>query len=1140
MMAGEIPGPSGRMFPHNYVPSSMGGLPSERDMNSVSLQTGEEFLAQFLHDRPTSRATAMRTDTDRAHAKRVGFKFDHKFQPGFEDYMSVHGHRRTASDNVLDVDTHGMQMETDGKLSHDFVDEAIKSHCVTEFTQGLGNCSYSSGRSTILQPDKLKFLCSFGGKILPRPSDGKLRYVGGETRIISISKNLSWQELMQKTLHICNQNHTIKYQLPGEDLDALISVSSDEDLQNMVEEYCGLDKGGGSQRIRIFLIISNESENSSFDMESLQNNSEYQYVVAVNGLSPKKMSIGDCPSQMQHDGDSSSMLFSDSLASYLSSHAVNAANPSGPDGTYLRHPSPIFPIPQPATHSPIHSPPFSPMPIHKDTKSSERQSLEDRLVIDQPSENHNHMDNRHFPYGVPKNHPYLHSDVETSEQLLGPHFDYHSPVAELCPSFNLKDCKNCGYSCSVKPALKEKDLCSEKTSRQHSNSQNMISGSTETIGPNHGIPHAFSDPVLQAHGGGHPSCQIEGFFTSSLGFSTSQLTEKSCKEDKKQPWIISNKEINVSELAMVQKLMPTAGMEFDCSDSSALQGSRNITSCTNADCPEQMHQFEGNVDDANIGSQNYHVHPSLSHNFSKHEEKGALHRGISRAPNDATNKSKLLDTNYHLSGVGGAHLSSQLDALENSVPTSSFITFDISSYFPEQQFVSQTGDGKNGIPVPGSWTGETQPSGSSEQLINNVEHKEENVTALKPSVSWINSLSDIAQNDGFACLSMKEVIDENSRKMTSDSSRNYSSHLSQGVAPQNSRHPDQGVSGSTSSAPLGLSNKNDQNLNLHIDDRPNLFLLQRQPADEVLMGKTSLLDQDPVNYPDPHVQDTDLAKFGYKSGKREEIKQRNDLNAKADSEALLTIEDVTDIVPPNIPASPTIVPHAVNQATLDVDISNTSSINLECECEETSTDDVIESVTDAAIAEIEAGIYGLQIIKNVDLEELQELGSGTFGTVYHGKWRGTDVAIKRLRKSCFAGRTSEQERLTKDFWREAQILSKLHHPNVVAFYGVVPDGVGGTLATVTEYMVNGSLRHVLLRKDRLLDLRKRLMIAMDAAFGMEYLHSKDIVHFDLKCDNLLVNMRDTQRPICKVKIAKIHHDLFFWGSSKEGLPVYSI
>lgn len=74
----------------------------------------------------------------------------------------------------------------------------------------------------------------------------------------------------------------------------------------------------------------------------------------------------------------------------------------------------------------------------------------------------------------------------------------------------------------------------------------------------------------------------------------------------------------------------------------------------------------------------------------------------------------------------------------------------------------------------------------------------------------------------------------------------------------------------------------------------------------------------------------------------------------------------------------------------------------------------------------------------------------------------------RLEK-CYRGLTIWNFSLTfqtKDFWSEAQILSKLHHPNVVAFYGVVPDGAGGTLATVTEFMVNGSLRHVLLRKDR--------------------------------------------------------------------------
>ncbi|KAA8535279.1 hypothetical protein F0562_030282 [Nyssa sinensis] len=162
------------------------------------------------------------------------------------------------------------------------------------------------------------------------------------------------------------------------------------------------------------------------------------------------------------------------------------------------------------------------------------------------------------------------------------------------------------------------------------------------------------------------------------------------------------------------------------------------------------------------------------------------------------------------------------------------------------------------------------------------------------------------------------------------------------------------------------------------------------------------------------------------------------------------------------------------------------------------------------------GMGRLQIIKNSDLEELQELGSGTFGTVYHGKWRGSDVAIKRINDRCFAGKPSEQEHMRDDFWNEAINLADLHHPNVVAFYGVVLDGPGGSVATVTEYMVNGSLRNALQKNERSLDKRKRLLIAMDVAFGMEYLHGKNIVHFDLKSDNLLVNLRDPHRPICKV------------------------
>ncbi|KAI7727448.1 hypothetical protein M8C21_023130, partial [Ambrosia artemisiifolia] len=190
-------------------------------------------------------------------------------------------------------------------------------------------------------------------------------------------------------------------------------------------------------------------------------------------------------------------------------------------------------------------------------------------------------------------------------------------------------------------------------------------------------------------------------------------------------------------------------------------------------------------------------------------------------------------------------------------------------------------------------------------------------------------------------------------------------------------------------------------------------------------------------------------------------------------------------------------------------------------------------------AEEEAIARGLQTIKNDDLEEVKELGSGTYGSVYHGKWKGSDVAIKRIKASCFAGKPSERERLIADFWKEALILGSLHHPNVVSFYGIVRDGPDGSLATVTEFMVNGSLKQFLQKKDRTIDRRKRLIIAMDASFGMEYLHGKNIVHFDLKCENLLVNMRDPHRPICKIGdlgLSKVKQHTLVSGGVRGTLP----
>ncbi|KAJ0231319.1 hypothetical protein HA466_0299830 [Hirschfeldia incana] len=94
----------------------------------------------------------------------------------------------------------------------------------------------------------LKFLCSYGGKILPRSTDGKLRYVGGHTRVLSVPRSISFEELMKKLFEFCGSSVDLRCQLPNGDLETLISVKSDEELANIVEEYDGVVSDGAKIR----------------------------------------------------------------------------------------------------------------------------------------------------------------------------------------------------------------------------------------------------------------------------------------------------------------------------------------------------------------------------------------------------------------------------------------------------------------------------------------------------------------------------------------------------------------------------------------------------------------------------------------------------------------------------------------------------------------------------------------------------------------------------------------------------------------------------------------------------------------------------------------------------------------------------
>ncbi|MED6144389.1 hypothetical protein PIB30_015173 [Stylosanthes scabra] len=141
-------------------------------------------------------------------------------------------------------------------------------------------------------PQRVRFMCSFGGKILPRPHDNQLRYVGGDTRIVAVNRSISFPAFLLKLSKLSGMtNITAKYQLPNEDLDALISVTTDEDVENMMDEYDRIahNQNPRSARLRLFLFPeSSAADDISFagSIGSLLNGSvkrESWFLDALNG-----------------------------------------------------------------------------------------------------------------------------------------------------------------------------------------------------------------------------------------------------------------------------------------------------------------------------------------------------------------------------------------------------------------------------------------------------------------------------------------------------------------------------------------------------------------------------------------------------------------------------------------------------------------------------------------------------------------------------------------------------------------------------------------------------------------------------------------------------------------------------------------
>ena len=161
---------------------------------------------------------------------------------------------------------------------------------------------------------------------------------------------------------------------------------------------------------------------------------------------------------------------------------------------------------------------------------------------------------------------------------------------------------------------------------------------------------------------------------------------------------------------------------------------------------------------------------------------------------------------------------------------------------------------------------------------------------------------------------------------------------------------------------------------------------------------------------------------------------------------------------------------------------------------------------------------------------LKLVGQGQFGRVFCAVHRqnGKLLALKEFAHQRFS---------TKIFLRELHFLAILQHPNVITFHGLEHTPTGRFL--VMDYCEGGTLRN-LMQLNEQLSLVYGLKFIADILSGLEYAHSRGIVHCDIKPENVLLSL-DASGWIARLSdfgIARIYNELSSQKHMCTGSPAY--
>jgi protein kinase D len=219
---------------------------------------------------------------------------------------------------------------------------------------------------------------------------------------------------------------------------------------------------------------------------------------------------------------------------------------------------------------------------------------------------------------------------------------------------------------------------------------------------------------------------------------------------------------------------------------------------------------------------------------------------------------------------------------------------------------------------------------------------------------------------------------------------------------------------------------------------------------------------------------------------------------------------------------------AIKQALMPVDSGQGASGSSKDSSKNAAKDSTAMTQAAASEREVEQDISQAYQIFPEDV-----LGSGQFGIVYGGVHRmtGTAVAIKVIDKMRFP---TKQEAALKN---EVQILQNLHHPGVVNLERMFESPE--RIFVVMEKLKGDMLEMILSSEQARLSERITKFLVTQILVALKHLHSKNIVHCDLKPENVLLSS-DSDFPqvkLCDFGFARMIGEKAF-RKSVVGTPAY--